>query len=135
MVEDRDFCIQMHKSLLLELLMKVAVAPDLATPEQQGISQFAVQPDAAAHEQQQLLWNILIVMCENSSNCCREIMKMSFMDALLLYVDIDKGQAKVLLWNGCCTAWMHSGMCTVRGVCSPWTDGTLPSCPLCGSKL
>lgn len=97
LVEDRDFCIQMQAGSLISLLMKVALSPDLEAPDKRYITEFAVQPDAASHEQQLLLWNILIVMCEKSSNCCREIMRLRFLDSVLLYVDIEQGTRKVLM--------------------------------------
>lgn len=96
LVEDKEFCKMMQTGGLLLLLMKAAVSPDLESHEKHGITQFAVKPDSAAHEQQQLLWNILIVMCEKSTNCCREVLRLRFMELLLLYVDVHASSTKVL---------------------------------------
>lgn len=81
---------------LVHLLLKATLSPDLDTPAKHGITQFAALPDISAHEQQQLLWNILIVMCENSTNCCREVMRLRFMESLLLYIDVPGGSVQVL---------------------------------------
>lgn len=81
---------------LVHLLLKAALSPDLEPPEKHGITHVAVQPDAASHEEKQLLWNILIVMCEKSTNCCREVMRIRFMELLLLYVDVPGSSFQVL---------------------------------------
>jgi hypothetical protein len=95
LAEDKGFCKVMQTRGLLHLLLKATLSPDLETPSKHGITNFSVITDAAAFEQQQILWNILIVMCEKSTNCCREIMRLRFMDLLLLYVDVPASSIQV----------------------------------------
>lgn len=86
----------MQTSGLVHLLLKATLSPDLDNPEKHGITQFSALPDSAAHEQQQLLWSILVVMCEKSTNCCREVMRLRFMESLLLYIDVPRSSVQVL---------------------------------------
>ena len=88
LAEDKEFCKLMQTSGLVHLLLKATLSPDLDNPEKHGITQFSALPDSAAHEQQQLLWSILVVMCEKSTNCCREVMRLRFMESLLLYLSL-----------------------------------------------
>ena len=97
LVEDSKFCHCVNSCGLTNLLAKVACAHDMASPTSLGITPFAMKADDSCHEQVQLLWRILVCMCERSCESKVQILNLNFMRIILQYIQTDPKNMPVRL--------------------------------------